>query len=285
MLVIEPATSERIFTPSSTGLPELVAAGDALVGQIEHGQAPGTGVLVGSGVGVDVDVLVGVGVDVGVLVAAPMVGVLVDVGVLLGVGVLLAVGVLVAVGVTVGVLVAVGVAVAVPTAAPSSTSRLSKLVSQPLLLPMVMLVQVVVQLVVSVWTELAGTLSVAVGWPEHAAVTVLATDPPLNTSIWMSRLGVTKVIGALVGPTPLNAMLFVVNRLHGPDRYHRLVPQLATPFGYWPFRARFTGVSVLKSMSTAPTTGVGVAVGVPGVGEAVEVGVGVGVEPGGGGTP
>jgi hypothetical protein len=95
-----------------------------------------------------------------------LVGVSVCVGVFVAIGVNDAVGVLVAVAVAVGVFVgpagvAVGVfvAVAVGTGAPPpSWTRLSKLVSQPLLLPTVTVVQVLPQPVVSVATCPAPTL-------------------------------------------------------------------------------------------------------------------------------
>src|SRR5438094_497397 len=76
--VIQPSTSDWNLTPSSTELLSLVfcVAGPALLGQIVHGQLPGTAV------GVDVGVLVGVLVGVAVFV-----GVAVGVAVALGSGV------------------------------------------------------------------------------------------------------------------------------------------------------------------------------------------------------
>ena len=88
-----------------------------------------TGVFVAVGVRVGVEVIVGVGV----LVATPI-------------GVLVGVGVKVAVGVTVGVLVGV----AVGPLGPSSSSKLSKFVSQPFVLPSVKLEHTADQLVTSV---------------------------------------------------------------------------------------------------------------------------------------
>ena len=76
-----------------------------------------------------------------------------------------------------------------------------------------------------------------------------------------------KVNEALVGPGPLKLMLLVVNWRHGPDRYHRFVPQLTTPVGYWPFKGRLNGVSPLKVIVVVPPLG--------GVGVGVRVGVGV----------
>ena len=111
---MRPAWSERNFTPTSTEFESPLAAftGAEVAEKMEHGQAPGTGVFVAVGV------LVAVGVAVGVLVGGPGVGVFV--------------------GVAVGPLT------------PSSTIRLSKLVSQPLVLPRVIVAHAADQLVTSV---------------------------------------------------------------------------------------------------------------------------------------
>src|SRR6266542_698610 len=111
-------------------------------------------------------------------------------------------------GVTVGVGLGVDVG---PGAPPSSMMRLSKLVSQPLVLPSVTEEQAAPQLVTSVARWPTARMTDAVVWPEHAAVTVLESGPPLYASTETSRFGVTKVIGSDVGPAPLKPTLLVVN--------------------------------------------------------------------------
>src|SRR5262252_5489573 len=91
-----------------------------------------------------------------------------------------------------------------------SRTRLSKVVSQPLELPMLTVVHVAVQLVTSVTYWLGFTVICTLGWPSQAALTVLETDPPLKAVSRTNRLGVTKVIESLVRPGPLNLTLLVV---------------------------------------------------------------------------
>jgi hypothetical protein len=73
-----------------------------------------------------------------------------------------------------GTALAVGVALG-----PPSSTRLSKLVSQPLLLLSVRLLQTPVQPVVIVANWPATTVTCCVGWPGQATLTVLALPPPL----------------------------------------------------------------------------------------------------------
>jgi hypothetical protein len=91
------------------------------------------------------------------------------------------------------------------------TTKLSKFVSQPLLLPIVTVVQAPVQFVEMVTRWFTARGAVTVGCPEQMRVIVLGTVPPLKASSWTNRCGVTNVKGSLVGPLPLKLMLFVVN--------------------------------------------------------------------------
>ena len=79
---------------------------------------------------------------------------------------------------------------------------------------------------------------VTVGCPAQARVTVLAPVPPLKASSCTRRRAARRVKDSLVEPGPLKPTLLVVNARHGPDRYHRPVPQLMTPAGYCPLSAR-----------------------------------------------
>ena len=110
--------------------------------------------------------------------------------------------------------------------------------SHPFELPTVTVEQVPLQLVVIVVSWLAARLTVSVGIPLHESVTVAVEAPPLKACTLTSWRGLTKRTVALRAVLPLNEMLLVVNLPQGFDRNHWLVPQSATPDGYWPLSGR-----------------------------------------------
>ena len=109
---------------------------------------------------------------------------------------------------------------------------------------------------------------------------MLATDPPLSASTWMSRAGLFSAIAALRRASPLNDTLLLVKWSYGPDRYQAPVPQSAEL--YWPVSGRFGLARLSKPMTLCvlPDALGGVAVGLVATG--VLVGGGLGAVPDGG---
>src|SRR5437773_10564526 len=140
-------------------------------------------------------------------------------------------------------------------------TKLSKFVSQPLLLVTVTVLHVPDQLVTSVVSVCAASVNVRVCWPAQPSVIVLEPLPPLYASTWTNLRGETNPNPWLFTPAPLKLTLFVVNAPNGPERYQPLVPQSMTPVGYWPLNARF-GLDRLSKFTVCLGAGVGVAVGV-----------------------
>ena len=133
-------------------------------------------------------------------------------------------------------------------------TRLSKFVSQPLVLAIVTGEQAAVHPVLIVAIVPAGTAICWLVCPEQLIVTVELPVPPLNA--W--RLTRRDVVGmneklALVRLLLLNEILFVVNRPNGPDRYQFVpVPQLMTPVGYCPVKTRLGDARSLNVMVVVP---------------------------------
>src|SRR4051794_35635035 len=90
-----------------------------------------------------------------------------------------------------------------PSAFAYWSTRLSKLVSQPLLLRIVRLEQVLTQLVTMVARWPPASCVFGVLCVPQLRLTRLLVVPPLNASTWTMRRGVTKVIEAEVMPGPL----------------------------------------------------------------------------------
>src|SRR4051812_6259224 len=100
---------------------------------------------------------------------------------------------------------------------PLSKTTLSKLVHQPLVLPMVTVAHVPSQAVVIVTRVPAPRDCARVVWPAHVRLIVLAPVPPLKASSCTSRCGLRNVTAPLVICEVLKLTLLVVNWPHGPD--------------------------------------------------------------------
>src|SRR5688572_19021942 len=102
---------------------------------------------------------------------------------------------------------------------------LSKFVFQPLVDPIVTVVQLFAQLVLSVAKVFIGTATLTVVLPAQAKLTVEEATPPLYAWMLKTLRGATNVKGCDVGPDPEKLMLFVVNNPKGPERNQAPVPQ------------------------------------------------------------
>ena len=87
---------------------------------------------------------------------------------------------------------------------------------------------------------------------EYVVEGYVEAGQPVGSKTLTSRRGDTNVNVALRGMPPLNEMLVVVSRRHGPDNTHCPVPQFMTPAGYSPFSCWSVPVRSLKLIVCVP---------------------------------